>query len=130
HDSIVRSIASGILTTDAEDRISYVNRAGEEIVELPLSAMRGRNLAELFPAVAEAMHEGRGNRDHRLEAGWTGPGGTPRVLGFTVTPLVAPDAKRMGSAIVFQDLTPYRELELQAARSQRLAAVGKLAAGL
>jgi two-component system sensor histidine kinase PilS (NtrC family) len=131
HDSIVRSIASGILTTDAEGRISYLNRAAEEIVELPLSSIRGLRLEELFPAVEEALHASRGHRlDHRLEAGWTSPSGQAKVLGFTVTPLLADDGRRLGSATVFQDLTPYRELELQAARSERLAAVGKLAAGL
>src|SRR5262249_39061071 len=55
---------------------------------------------------------------------------TEKVLGFTVTPLVADDGRSLGTATVFQDLTPFRDLEASAARSERLAAVGKMAAGL
>jgi two-component system sensor histidine kinase PilS (NtrC family) len=43
---------------------------------------------------------------------------------------MADDGRSLGTATVFQDLTRFRELELSAARSERLAAVGKLAAGL
>lgn len=127
HDAIVRSIGSGILTTDRQGRISFVNPAGEEILEQGVDALRGRPLAEIFPA---SSAEGADAPTPRSEAVWRTPSGKERLLGFAVTPLRDPAGRRIGSIVVFQDLTELRALEERAARSERLALVGELAAGL
>lgn len=127
HDSIVRSIGSGILTTDQEGRITFVNRAGAEILEQELSALQGRPLETIFPS----FHEGVANEQaYRREAEWRTPSGKTRLLGFALTPLIDPSGRTLGTTAVFQDLTELRELEERAARSERLALVGELSAGL
>lgn len=127
HDSIVRSIGSGILTTNRRGEINFVNRAGEEILGQRLEELRGRSLGEIFPSMPSGME---GARTVRQEAEWRTPGGKKRLLGFALTPLRDPSGRTLGTTAVFQDLTELRELEERASRSERLALVGELAAGL
>src|SRR5690606_29179689 len=105
----------------------FVNRAGEEILEQPPDLLRGRPLDEIFPT----MTRGGGDAQvHRQETSWRTPSGKERLLGFALTPLRDPDGKRLGAIAVFQDLTELREPAGRASRSERLALVGELAAGL
>lgn len=127
HDSIVRSIGSGILTTDRSGRITFVNRAGEKILEQKLASLQGQPLEAIFPTVREGVAK---QQAFRQEAAWRTPSGRERLLGFALTPLRDPAGKILGTTAVFQDLTELRELEERAARSERLAVVGELAAGL
>lgn len=129
HEAIVRSVATGIATADEEGRISFLNRAGEEILDTKASLLRGLQLETVFPTVIREA-EKTGGRAERLECAWDSPGRPSRQLGFTVTPLIDEGGGQLGSITVFQDLTDVRDLERRAARSERLAAIGQLAAGL
>jgi two-component system sensor histidine kinase PilS (NtrC family) len=128
HQSIVRSISTGLLTIDGAARMTFLNRAGEEILGVALREAAGRTVPECFPELAEAMQRTRPGRGETLIHH---PDGTVRSLGYSVAPLVDTEPLAPpGSVIVFQDLTPFREMEEAMRRSDRLAAVGKLAAGL
>src|SRR5690606_20566579 len=81
HDSIVRSIGSGILTTNRRGEINFVNRAGEEILGQRLAELRGRPLGEIFPSMPSGME---GVKTVRQEAEWRTPGGKKRLLGFAL----------------------------------------------
>jgi len=125
HDAIVRSISSGILTTDERGCITFVNRAGEEILGKARDELQGMHLERIFPALEPGAAGMR-----RLGASWEHPDGKPRILGFTLSPLLDGAGSILGASVVFQDLTSFRELEARAARSERLATVGELSAGL
>jgi two-component system sensor histidine kinase PilS (NtrC family) len=131
HDAIVRSLSAGILTADETGRITFVNRAGEEILGAPSARFELRPVEEVFPglrpALCRAVTEGV---SQRIDFEWRRPDGTRRVLGFTVAPLLDERQGRIGTTASFQDLTVIKELEARALRTERLAAVGKLAAGL
>ena len=123
HHNIVQSIASGILTTDGEGRITYLNPYGEELTGFNAGEVRGEQLSARFADLASALtplHGGRG------EAFLPDPrGGGARVVGYAVAPL-----EDAGHVIVLQDLTELRRMEEAVRRGDRLAAMGKLAAGL
>lgn len=129
HDAIVRSIGSGIVTADEHDLINFLNRAGEEILGIRGGTLQGQPLDLIFPHLGEALDQ-RGRGLQRLECGWRHPDGSQRILGFAIHPLTDEAGRRLGIAAVFQDLTGVRELELRAARSERLASVGEVSAGL
>jgi two-component system sensor histidine kinase PilS (NtrC family) len=128
HESIVRSISSGLLTVDGARRVTFLNRAGEEIMGVRIAQIEGELLAARFPDLADALgrtQPGRGESHVRRADGET------RLLGYSVAPMVdAGTPAAPGLVIVFQDLTPFREMEEAMRRNDRLAAVGKLAAGL
>src|SRR5258706_13713687 len=75
-------------------------------------------------AQAEAGPVRRGEVEH-VQAG-----GGRRVLGVSLSPLTDAEGRLVGRIFNFQDVTALRDLELTVRRSERLAAVGRLAAGI
>jgi two-component system sensor histidine kinase PilS (NtrC family) len=121
HASIVRSMTSGLATLDTAGRVTFLNATGEAMAGLSLSAIRGRLAAEVFPAFRAAT--GRGEVEHVNAAG------ARMLLGYSSFPLSGPRGA-LGTAIIFQDLTRLRAMEEAVARSERLADLGMVAAGL
>jgi two-component system sensor histidine kinase PilS (NtrC family) len=128
HESIVHSISSGILTIDGAQQITFINPAGEEISGRTFAQLRGKTLREDFPAFADALSRGQLGRGETVFAH---ADLSERVLGYSLAPLVDPGMPAQpGFVVVFQDLSNLRRMEESVRRSDRLAAVGQLAAGL
>jgi two-component system sensor histidine kinase PilS (NtrC family) len=131
---IVDSIQSGLMTTDAEGRILYVNAFGEKILGKPAAAVRGRTARELLttPLLGGAELQARvASRSlARLELSYQHPEGRQRELGVSVTPLATGASDRRGYLVAFQDLTEIRRLEQEVRTKEKLAAVGEMAAQL
>ncbi len=127
HESIVRSIPSGIVTTDRFGRVTFLNRAAEQLTGASFSLVLRRPLAQLLPDLAERLGSGgpleRFELEHRVS-------GEPRRLGFTASPLLDRQGQKHGHVLAFQDLTAIRAMEEAVLRSERLAGVGTMAAGL
>jgi len=121
HESIVQSVASGLLTLDSRGCVTFLNRAGEQMTGLRLEQVAGRP-ATWFP-VLPAL----GGRD---ELTFQNAKGEQLQLGYSVFPLRARGGEEIGKAIIFQDLTLLRAMEVRVQRSERLADLGRLAAGL
>ena len=120
---ILESMPSGLLTADAAGNATFVNRAGETILqvsadELPLPVDR------LIPGVL-ALPPPQAGRP-RAELTVFTPNGQ-RTLGLAVVPLHSPAGARL---IVFQDLTQLRRAEEELRRADRLAELGALSAEL
>jgi two-component system sensor histidine kinase PilS (NtrC family) len=122
HESIVQSVASGLLTVDGRGRITFLNRAGEQMTGLDAAEVRGQPAERWFAALQPAS-----GRD---EAEYVTPRGERLRLGYTRFPLVGRGGAEIGSAFIFQDLTQLRAMEAQVQRSERLADLGRVAAGL
>ncbi|HEX9576819.1 MAG TPA: ATP-binding protein [Myxococcales bacterium] len=113
HRNIVESVASGIVTTDAEGRITYLNPAFAELTGLTFDSIRGKLLIERFPEFDRV-----GNGEARVAG---------RVVSYAVSPF---EAEGGGNVVVVQDLTELRRMEEEVRRADRLAALGKMSAGL
>jgi len=122
HEAIVQSVTSGLLTVDAAGRVTFLNRAGERIAGLPLAAVRGRPAGEVLPGFSDAGRRG--------ETAWTNARGEQVTLGFSRFPLTGHGGANFGRAVIFQDLTELRAMEAAVKRSERLADLGRVAAGL
>jgi two-component system sensor histidine kinase PilS (NtrC family) len=122
HESIVQSVTSGLVTLDRAGRITFMNRAAEQISGLAFAQVAGQPGDRFFPAFT------RGGRD---ELEWVTPGGARRLLGYTGFDLQGRAGERpAGTAVIFQDLTELRAMEVTVERSKRLADLGTVAAGL
>lgn len=132
HGSIVRSLSAGIITTDAEGKVTFINPAGEEITRLRMSQLRLRPLAENLPELADAVDAALRSSHRRGELEVRDADGIVRCLGFVVSPLnlLADGGGEAGSVVVIEDRTALRNMEEAVRRRDRLAAVGQLAAGL
>lgn len=122
HESIVQSVASGLLTVDAKGRVTFLNRAGEQITGLSIATVRGRPADQWFKAFRQAA--GRDETDFENARGET------LRLGYTLFPLLGREGEEMGRAVIFQDLTQLRAMEERMQRSERLVEMGRVAAGL
>ncbi|HUJ27662.1 MAG TPA: ATP-binding protein [Myxococcales bacterium] len=125
YSAVVRSIGSGILTTDERGNVSFLNPAAETLTGLSGDAAGGQPLRTVLPELAEAVAHAslNGRNEVRLHA----RDGKNRILGFAVAPLTGHPP---GHVILFQDLTGLRQMEEAVRRADRLAVVGGLAAGL
>ena len=134
-DSILSSITSGIVTLDLDGRVATVNPAAEILTGLFAEEIVGRYCAEVFahtPEVAEILMETLSSHSSTANVSLT----LRRLNGSTVpvemgtAPLRRMEGKDLGVVGVFRDVSQVRELEGQLRRSDRLAALGTLAAGL
>jgi two-component system, NtrC family, sensor histidine kinase PilS len=131
---IVESIQSGLVTTDSEGRILFVNRFAETILGRSAESLRGTAVAEVLTSPLlrppELKTRAASRALARLEVSYGHPAGRPLELGVSVTPLATEEPVRRGFLLVFQDLTEIRRLEEEVRTKEKLAAVGEMAAAL
>ena len=131
---IVDSIQSGLMTTDADGRILYVNRFGETILGRSPAELRGLPVGDVLGSPllrpVELQTRAASRALARLEISYRHPSGRPLEIGVSVTPLATQEPLRRGCLVVFQDLTEIRRLEEQVRTKEKLAAVGEMAAHL
>ncbi|MCA9576565.1 MAG: PAS domain-containing protein [Sandaracinaceae bacterium] len=119
---IVRSLSSGLMTTDLSGRVDSMNPAAAAMFHSDPAPLLGLPAAQLLP-LSEAD-------DERTEGLATRPDGTTFPVGFREGPLMDAEGRVTGAVITFQDLTDVNKLKHAAAEAQRLAELGKLAASL
>jgi two-component system sensor histidine kinase PilS (NtrC family) len=126
HENVVHSIRSGLITTDFEGRITLLNAPGEQLLQREASAVQGRPIADLFldrlPHLESASVQG--------EVRGMTPSGQEKTFGITVTALSVPEQGTTGYVYTFEDLTEIRRLEREIRMRDRLAAIGRMAAGI
>jgi two-component system sensor histidine kinase PilS (NtrC family) len=135
HERIVQSVRSGLVTTDLEGNIYIFNAAAEEITGYKSADMRGETIFSLLGKVEQPIKvsleaAARGEQPPRFEIDFTTPESLGVRLGYGISPLFDEQAEIKGLIITFQDLTEMRSMEESARRKDRLAAVGRVAAGL
>ncbi|QQS32851.1 MAG: PAS domain S-box protein [Acidobacteriota bacterium] len=135
HERIVESIRSGLVTTDLDGIIYTFNAAATEITGYRLDQVQGRPIGDLFGDIQEQIDlslaaAGEGEQLPRFETDLTTPEGFAVRIGFSVSLLFSEDNEASGLIITFQDLTEIRSMEESIRRKDRLAAVGRIAAGL
>jgi PAS domain S-box-containing protein len=133
-DSILSSVTSGIVTVDLEGRVVTLNPAAELLTGYFAGEAAGRYCTEVFattPELGEILMETLASRAPIVNVSLTLRRRTGAALPVEVSaaPLKG-DGKDLGGVAVFRDLTAVRHLEGQLRRSDRLAALGTLAAGL
>ena len=131
HEDIVQSVASGLLTFDRRGTVTSVNRTAEALCarrEVELRGVRWETLfpgAPPFPTVWEGL-EGGAARRARSETELVRADGSRLPVGMSLSFL----RRGRGAICSFQDLTDIKRMEEQVRQADRLAAIGRLAAGL
>jgi two-component system sensor histidine kinase PilS (NtrC family) len=125
NDDIVRSLSSGLLTTDLQGRIRTVNPIAAQLFDVEESDLVGKPVETLLPTT---MPEDK--RIFQAEGKAARPDGSRFPVGYSITPLINEDGSDVGQVMVFQDLTELSVLRDTAKRAERLAILGRLSAGL
>lgn len=135
HERVIESMRSGVITTDLQGQIFTLNPAAEEITGYLASELRGQSASVLFGDLSQMIKESLSAAEHgeihpRFSAECLKPDGARLHLGFSIVPLFSENGETSGLVITFQDLTEVRLLEEANRRQDRLAAVGRVAAGI
>jgi len=127
HENIVQSMSEGVITTGLDGRITLVNRAAQQLLEISEAELCGRSVADLFQDPLPHFGSARGDAEVRYVAATNGFRKTFRVM---VSALNVNVPGGLGFVYTFDDLTEIRRLEREVRMQDRLAAVGRLAAAI
>jgi two-component system sensor histidine kinase HydH len=130
-ENVVESMASGLVTVDTNGRIVSTNRKASHLLGLDTRPVQGRPLERLIPSqflnINEVIEQERGILEREVDC----PSGLGTIpLSVSVTPLKDSEGGNMGAVIILRDLREIRELQEKVRRSERLAALGRLASGV
>lgn len=130
--ALLDRIPTAVMSADADRRLTFANRAALEIVGVAPAHAVGRDLVELFggsSALAGALTPPQ-TGEVRISFTLRRPDDTFVDLGMAVVSDLAPggdDAPR--HILVFKNVGEQLQVERQLRRTERLASVGRLAAG-
>ncbi len=114
-ENVFASIASGVITTNANDDIMTYNRAATQILALPLEGVVGQPIQTLFDRLGdiEALLRAARKNDQAgmIETRADIPGRGPVALNLKISPLKSAEQTTQGTAMVMDDLTLQREHE-------------------
>jgi two-component system sensor histidine kinase PilS (NtrC family) len=134
NENIIESINSGLITTDLEGRISFINRGGTDILRASAEEVSGRSVESLFRLdpgfLADIRQRLRANLRFRFEIYHETPGGARIFLGIATSNLHDRQGNPLGYIFIFQDLTEIHALELEMRLKERMVALGEMAAGM
>jgi two-component system sensor histidine kinase PilS (NtrC family) len=130
HQDIVRSLSSGLITIAPDGTVLTANEAAGDILRRNGDDLPGASIDTVMPTLTKLV-SARGEL-RRADVVIPAPGRPDGelVVGVTVSPLRDARDEVIGRVVNFTDLTELRRLEQNAQRAERLATVGRLAAGI
>jgi two-component system sensor histidine kinase PilS (NtrC family) len=134
NENIIESIHSGVITTDLQGRVNFMNRGGAEITGRAQDHVEGTTIEDLFGLeagfLAAAREQLAARRRFRLERHYVDPRGARIFLGIAVSELQDRAGQSLGYIFTFQDLTEVHAVERQMRLKERMEALGQMAAGM
>ncbi len=132
NENIIQSMREGLISTDLERKITELNPAGGGILGRHISELRGARIGSYFPGLVEDIpsRPGLGPLPARQEITYLHPVGEQRILGVFASPLVVPDVGTVGYVYNFQDLTDEKKRDAEYRTKDRMATLGRMAAGI
>jgi PAS domain S-box-containing protein len=131
-DSVMAGLEDGLLLFTRDARAVMVSPAAEKFLGAPAGQFIGRRVTDIFPA-GHPLHaalriEGDELSEVASETELTTSQGTKRV-GVSVQ-AIQEDGERMGALVTLRDLDSLESINTQLQVSERLAALGRITAGV
>lgn len=131
-NSVMAGLEDGLLLFTRDARAVMVSPAAEKFLGAPAGHFMGRRVTEIFPVghpLREALHfSGEELSETTTETLLETTEGTRRV-GVSVQ-AIQEDGERMGALLTLRDLDSLESINTQLQVSERLAAVGRITAGV
>jgi two-component system NtrC family sensor kinase len=137
-DSVVESLSDGLLVVDLDDRVMRWNRRLESLIGLERGRAVGRRLPAIFDKVfLDSLYAARRDAPDgvtlyrmSLASSHTTAAKGPLLVNAAIAPLQTTEGVKAGWIIVLEDITDRANLEEQLRLSEKMAAIGLLAAGV
>jgi signal transduction histidine kinase len=135
-NQIMAGLEDGLLLFNAEGRAMMISPSAYKFLSAKSDEMQGRKIEEIFPPgnpIAEALHIGDdgellADAGEQVEVELTSETGTRRV-GASVQ-AIREDGARMGLLVTLRDLESLERIGSHLQVSERLAALGRVTAGV
>ncbi len=135
------SIGDAVIATDAQGRISLMNKVAEHLTGWRLEEARGEPLERIFHIINENTRERCDNPVAKVfETGGivglanntvlVSRDGTERVIEDSGAPILDPQNRTLGVVLVFRDATEKRLMQQERQKAQKLESLGILAGGI
>ncbi len=130
--NIYNSITDALITLDRNGNVLTFNRAAETIFQVKERDAINQSLIQIVKPCESAFNQYKsdGATDARYDISFTNSEGYPVYLRGRFSPLLDRNGAVIGTTCLFADLSVERLLEEKARRSDRLTALGELAAGV
>ncbi|HWQ54953.1 MAG TPA: ATP-binding protein, partial [Bryobacteraceae bacterium] len=134
------SIGDGVIATDGEGRVTYVNPVAAQLTGWSPKEAVGKAVYEVFPTVLEDGSQGPRLLEKALREGapvrtpdhvdLVSKSGTRIPIEESAAPVRDHKGELRAGVVVFRDISSRRHLESQLSHSQKMDAVGRLAGGV
>jgi two-component system sensor histidine kinase HydH len=131
-DSLVEHMPVGIVAVDSDERVMVFNDTAEKLLERTSTEVIGKPSTEILPPACQAMLKELESGRPIVEKEFECMVSEGRTVPLEVIAAVLRDdeGKLIGRIALLRDLSELQHLRKEVERSQRLAAVGSLAAGV
>ncbi len=140
-NATLSSIGDGVLATDREERITFLNPVAEALTGWRRIDALGKPLGEVLHVIEEVSREPAGSPVREaMRQGATAHNAAPVLLVTkdkteiaieqSAAPLRDERGRLRGAILVFRDITGRRQLEEQLSHASKMDAVGRLASGV
>ncbi|HEY2101982.1 MAG TPA: ATP-binding protein, partial [Chthoniobacterales bacterium] len=131
NEILLQNLTTGVIAADADGHISVFNREAEKITGLSAKTMLGKTIFDLPSSLCEVVQATLTSRerqeDREIYLRSASGGVYARASSSTFH---GQDRQLLGALAVITDITALKRLELQIRRSDRLASLGTLSAGM
>ncbi|MBD3308603.1 PAS domain-containing protein [candidate division KSB3 bacterium] len=130
---VVDSMANGLISVDTQGRVVTMNRQAHQILDIPgEQAVQGRLLQTMITFHGVDLLEILERGEPVIERELTCTTASQHVLPLSLSASILTDDQgtQLGVVVLFRDLSDVKALQEQVKRTERLASVGQLAAGV
>jgi PAS domain S-box-containing protein len=131
NETLLQNLTTGVVAADRNGLITVFNREVEQITDLLAADLLARKISNLPPALHDILNETltRGERQEDREIALR-TGDRSTILRASSSLFHGQDGEPLGALMVLTDITTLKRLEMQIRRSDRLASLGTLSAGM
>jgi PAS domain S-box-containing protein len=130
--TILSTIESGVVAVGAKARITLFNRTAERLIGMPAISAKGQRVEDLPPALARCLGATLADGEPRSQVEFSLPDAAGQLVPLvcSTSALVTPAGQRVGAVAAVNDISHLKELEHEKRRTDRLASIEAIAAGL
>lgn len=129
---LLDSLVSGVIAAGADQRITVYNREAQRVIQMTPNQILHQPIDRLpdpiYKALQSTFELNHGSRD--VETTLHRPGHEDTHIRLGTSFFHSHTGKTLGVLLVFDDLTAIKKLESQVRRTDRLASLGTLSAGM
>lgn len=139
NEKLIAAISSIFIAVDADGKVSQWNNASETFFMMPEDKVRERLLkdllkdyiaaAKLDEIIEDGLHKDVPSTYIEIPVQFPG-NGQSRLLAANINPILDKSGKKYGFLLLAEDITNLKKEEMQRHLSQKLEALGQMAAGI